>query len=157
MVNMGMPVGYLLNGNYSQETNLQLIIEGRSEVGHQFLTGVATNESQNDTITQADIEKLAKTVAYALENNMMLPQNFLGIGGLKIFRDLIYLMRGLMKADHRFYKTKGLYDFPQKRIWTQLKMKFLGTLISLPLVNKKKKLQMNQAIIKPYQKVIDRK
>ena len=32
---------------------------------------------------------------------------------MKIFRDLIWMMRGLMKADHEFYKAHGMYDFPQ--------------------------------------------
>ena len=39
----------------------------------------------------------------------------LGVYGMKIFRDLIYIMQGLMKADHKFYKEHGIYDFPQKQ------------------------------------------
>lgn len=155
-VNMGMPVAYILNGNYEKESNLKLVIEGRSEVGHQFLVGIATNESQDDEVTRAAIVKIAKTMNYALEHKMLLPQNFLGIGGMKIFRDLIYIMKGLMKADHRFYKAKGFYDFPQKKIGMRLKMQLIGGLMSLPSVKKKMKSQMNQAIIKPYQKVIDK-
>ena len=35
---------------------------------------------------------------------------------MKIFRDLIYVMcRGMMKADHKFYKEHGIYDFPYKQ------------------------------------------
>jgi len=33
---------------------------------------------------------------------------------MKIFRDLIYSMRGVVGDDHRFYKKHKLYDFPQK-------------------------------------------
>ena len=33
---------------------------------------------------------------------------------MKIFRDLIYSMRGVVGDDHRFYKKRKLYDFPQK-------------------------------------------
>ena len=32
-VTIGMPVGYLISGNYSRETNLQMILEGRAQVG----------------------------------------------------------------------------------------------------------------------------
>jgi len=39
-VTMGKPTGYLISGNYPAETNLQVIIEGRSEVGGNFLAGL---------------------------------------------------------------------------------------------------------------------
>ena len=44
-VTMGMPVGYIVNGNYSAEKNLQTVIEGRANVGGNFMCGVATNEN----------------------------------------------------------------------------------------------------------------
>jgi len=39
---MGMPIAYLLAGNYAAEPNLRMVLEGRSDVGHQFLVGVAS-------------------------------------------------------------------------------------------------------------------
>lgn len=48
-----------------------------------------------------------------------------------------------------------IYDFPQKQIGTILKMKLVGTMISLPSVQKKMKGKMNEIIISPYQKVIE--
>ena len=86
-VTMGMPVGYLISGNYSLETNVQTIVEGRAQVGSNFLAGVATDESDPD----GQIDQLAKTLCYALENKYVPPQNFYGVGGMKIFRDLIWL------------------------------------------------------------------
>ena len=97
-VTMGLPMGYLVSGNYSEEFNLQMIIEGRAEVGNNFLAGVATDEVSPDT----EIDKLADRLEYALENGYVPPQNFYGVGGMKIFRDLIWLMQGMMKADHKF-------------------------------------------------------
>ncbi len=47
---------------------------------------------------------------------------------MKIFRDLIWIMQGMMKADHKFYKEHGFYDFPQKQKGTILKMKLVGML-----------------------------
>ncbi len=54
--------------------------------------------------------------------------NFLGgVGGMKIFRDLIFGMRGgVVRDDHRFYKERKLYDFPQKDIKNQLFNIFMG-------------------------------
>ncbi|MCQ2151036.1 MAG: hypothetical protein MJY46_04145 [Bacteroidales bacterium] len=56
---------------------------------------------------------------------------------MKIFRDLIFLMRGLMRADHRFFKSHGQYDFPQKKFGTSMNMYLVGSLMH----NQKLKLQ----------------
>jgi len=85
----------------------------------------------------------------------MQPQNFYGVGGMKIFRDLIFQMRGLMKADHRFFKAHGQYDFPQKNRGTILKMQLVGALMSSPAIRAKMGNQMNEGMIAPYRKVLE--
>ena len=151
-VTMGMPMGYLISGDYSKEFNLQMIIEGRAEVGGNFLAGVATDETDPDTA----IDRLAKTCVYAIKYRYVQPQNFYGIGGMKIFRDLIYLMQGMMKADHQFYKQHGQYDFPQKKKGTLVKMYLVGALISSPKIKAKMGNKMNEGMLAPYKKVLER-
>ncbi len=80
---------------------------------------------------------MAAKLSYALEKKLTQPQNFYGVGGMKIFRDLIYLMRGMMKADHKFYKEHKQYDFPQKQKGTLIKMYLVGMLISNPKIKGK--------------------
>ena len=82
-------------------------------------------------------------------------RNFCGVGGMKIFRDLIYVMRGMMKADHRFYKAQGQYDFPQKKVGIILKMYLVGALISSPKIKSKMGNAMNEGMVAPYRKVIE--
>ena len=82
-------------------------------------------------------------------------KDFLGVGGMKIFRDLIYVMRGLMKADHKFYKENGIYDFPQKQVGRIILMQLVGGLMALPSAQKQAKKIMGEAIVMPYQKIID--
>lgn len=151
-VTMGMPIGYLVSGDYSREFNLQMIIEGRSQVGSNFLAGVATDEADPDR----QIDQLAENLRYALAARYVPPQNFYGIGGMKIFRDLIWQMQGMMKADHKFYKKHGQYDFPQKKWPTMLKMYLVGALISSPKVKAKMGNAMNEGMIAPYKKVLDK-
>lgn len=151
-VTMGMPMGYLISGNYSEEFNLQMIVEGRAQVGSNFLAGVATDEINPDE----DIDKLAANLEFALSNNYVPPQNFYGIGGAKIFRDLIWLMQGMMKADHKFYKAHGQYDFPQKKRGTMIAMYLVGALVSSPKIKSKMGNMMNEGMLMPYKKLLDK-
>lgn len=150
-VTHGTPIAYLISGDYRYEPNLRMIVEGRSEVGGNYLCGVATDEGD----TASEIQTLAESLVFAMDKKLSRPANFYGVGGTKIFRDLIYIMQGMMKADHKFYKEHGIYDFPQKQKKRILQMKLVGALISMPSVQKKMKGQMNQYIIGPYQKVVD--
>jgi len=150
-VTMGMPMGYLVSGDYSREMNLQMIIEGRAQVGGNFMAGVATDESDPDR----EIDRLCKNLDYALENRYVPPQNFYGVGGMKIFRDLIWLMQGMMKADHKFYKAHGQYDFPQKKRGTMIKMYLVGALMSSPKIKEKMGNKMNEGMLMPYKKILE--
>ena len=149
-VTMGMPMGYLISGNYSEEFNLQMIVEGRAQVGGNFLAGVATDETNPD----AEIDKLAASLEFALNAGYAPPANFYGIGGMKIFRDLIWTMQGMMKADHKFYKAHGQYDFPQKNRGRMIAMYFVGAMLSNPKIKAKMGNMMNEGMLMPYNKVL---
>ena len=150
-VTIGMPMGYLISGNYSKEMNLQTIVEGRAQVGGNFLAGVATDEQDTDR----QIDRMAVQLLYALNHKHTQPQNFYGVGGMKVFRDLIWLMQGMMKADHKFYKAHGQYDFPQKQWPTMLKMYLVGALLANPKLKSKMGNAMNEGMLMPYRKVLD--
>lgn len=148
-VTVGMPVGYLVSGNYSKEYNVRTVVEARSETGGNFLAGVATDERD----TGGQIDSLCKSLCFSLETKHVAPQNFWGVGGMKIFRDLIYQMRGMMKADHKFYKKQGIYDFPQKKKLTSMKMYLVGALLSNKKILAKMGNKMNEGMIAPYEKL----
>ena len=147
-VTEGMPFAYIVNGDYQNEDNLKTIIEARAEVGHNFLAGVCTNKiSMMSTIDR---------LVYAMKNNYVQPRNFYGVGGMKIFRDLIWIMRGIMKADHVFYKKHGVYDFPQKQRGKMMLMCFLGAMIRNKKIKAKMGNKFNEGMIAPYKKVINK-
>jgi len=150
-VTMGMPMGYLVAGDYSKEFNLQMIIEGRAQVGGNFLAGVATDEFDPD----GGIDRMASALDYALNQRYNPPQNFYGIGGMKIFRDLIWTMQGMMKADHKFYKAHGQYDFPQKNRGRMMAMYLVGAMLANPKLKSKMGNKMNEGMIMPYKKALE--
>lgn len=149
-VTAGKPTAYLIDGEFSQEENLRLILEARSQVGENFLAGIATNEGVGVDTTGTCADKLA----YALTHRMAVNENFYGVGGKKIFRDLVYEMQGMMQADHRFYKEKHLYDFPQKKLGTILFMKLIGLLSNAPLTKKRVQPKITEGMLMPYEKII---
>jgi multimeric flavodoxin WrbA len=150
-VTMGTPFGYLVEGDYSKEENLRLLLEARAQVGGNFLAGVATDEGD----MEANIGRLAETLSYAMETRYTPPQNFLGVGGMKIFRDLIYMMRGLMRADHKFFQSHGQYDFPQKQWKTSWKMYLVGWLMRNKKLHAKAGGKFTEGMTAPYRKVIE--
>ncbi len=147
---VGMPVGYLISGNYGAENNVRTVLEARSETGGNFLAGVATDEADTDK----QIDTLAKTLTFALETHHTAPANFWGVGGTKIFRDLIYQMRGMMKADHKFYKKQGIYDFPHKNKGKTMLMYAVGAMLSSEKILSKMGNKMNEGMLMPYEQIL---
>ena len=151
-VTMGKPVGYLVEGDLSREENLRMLIEARAEVGGNMLAGTVSSERDPDRET----DRLVRELAYAMEKGYALPANFFGVGGMKIFRDLIYQMQGLMREDHRFYKAHGFYDFPQKkraRVWG---MYLVGGMMRNEKLKKKIGGKMTDGMLLPFKAVVDK-
>lgn len=150
-VTMGRPVAYLVSGNYSDETNLKLILEGRGEVGGNFIAGIVSDEADTDY----NIDVMAEILAYSIKSGFNKPANFLGVGGSKIFRDLVYQMRGMMRADHKFYKEHNQYDFPQKHKLISMAMYLVGAMLGSDKIRAKMGNKMNEGMLMPYKKILD--
>ena len=75
---------------------------------------------------------------------------------MKVFRDLIWLMQGMMKADHKFYKKHKQYDFPQKKWYKMVAMYAVGALLSSPKLKVKMGNAMNEGMLQPYVKVLEK-
>lgn len=149
-VTMGMPFGYLVSGALSAEKNLQLLMEARAQVGGNYLAGIASDEFD----MASSVDKMAASLSWSIENQYTQPANFYGIGGMKIFRDLIYEMQGLMRADYKFYKTHGQMDFPQKHKGRIAAMYLVGGLMKNQKLKAKMGNKMNEGMIAPYKKVL---
>ena len=154
-VTMGKPTAYLVDGELDKEENLRMIIEARSQVGGNYLAGVAVNENGGEDGSSDEIRVCAADLAYALENQMMVNENFYGIGGMKIFRDLIFEMQGMMKADHQFYKKHHFYDFPQKKIGKIMMMQAVGALMRMPAGKNQLQSKMTEGMLMPYEKLLN--
>ena len=151
-VTMGMPQGYLVDGDLSAESNLMTLMEARAQVGGNYLCGIASDTADTDR----QIDALADTLEYAVMHHYTQPANFYGVGGMKIFRDLIWQMQGLMQEDHRFYKKHGFYDFPQKKLPMMLGMYAVGSMMRSPKIKKKLNGKMTEGMMLPYKKIVEK-
>ena len=143
----GKPFAYLVNGDLRGEENLRTVLKARADVGHSFLAGFASDAES--------IRDVSLRLAYALEHGYNPPRSFYGVGGMKIFRDLVWLMRGMMREDHLYYKAHGLYDFPQRRWPRMLGMSVLGALLRSPRVRRMIGDRMNEGMLAPYKKILN--
>ena len=149
-VTMGKPMAVLVSGNYEAEENLKTLLEARAETGGNFFCGAASDETDPD----AAIDRVAARLAYAIRTGHSRPANFWGVGGRKIFRDLIWQMQGMMRADHRFFRAHGQYDFPQKKPGRMLAMYAVGAMNSSETIRKKLGARMTEGMLLPYKRVL---
>ena len=144
----GKPFAYLINGDMSREDNLKTVLEARASVGHSFLAGFASDADS--------LRALSLRLSWALEHGYNPPRSFWGVGGMKIFRDLVWLMRGMMREDHLYYRAHGLYDFPQRRWPRMLGLSALGVLLRSRRLKRLIGDKMNEGMLAPYKKVLEK-
>jgi len=109
----GKQVAFLLSGPLRQIANLREILQAFAEWQKANLAGIVTDE-QDSAMTDRLIDSLAARAMEFARGNYVMPPTFLGVGGMKIFRDDIWgRLRFVFQADHRFYEENGYYDFPQ--------------------------------------------
>ena len=61
----------------------------------------------------------------------------------------------MMKADHRFYRDHGQYDFPQKQKGKIMMMYLVGAMLASPKIKAKMGNKMNEGMVMPYKKVLE--
>lgn len=146
-------VAYLLSGSLRNEHNLREVLEARADVSGMYLLDIVTDEDE-DTILKLDL--LNEKIEYYMLFNPERPASFFGIGGMKIFRDVVYEMRSLMVEDHKFFKREKLYDFPKRRFIINTLLIIPAKLLKRPKIIKKIAPKLSKYLISMYKKVIEK-
>ena len=136
---VGKQMGYIISGPLSQNANLIQIIEASSTVRQDAIhVDMITDECENSAEIDAQLQSLAeRLISYSVKGYIK-PQNFLGVGGHKIFRDNIWgRLRMVWQADHRYFKKHGKYDFPQKDYKIRIMTAIMMLLTKIPKFRKK--------------------
>ncbi len=152
----GKQIGFIISGPFSQIPNLREIFQGWIETNKSNNVDFITDESQDAGTIDGLLTMLAKKSVEYANANFVSEATMLGVGGSKIFRDGIWSgMRFPFRADYKYYKKHGLFDFPQKHrksIFLSKLMLFLSRSKRFRKeVNKRMKSQMAQ----PLKTVVD--
>jgi multimeric flavodoxin WrbA len=112
---------FLAEGPISALGNLRETLQAYVEWQGGNLLDFLSDEVESTEKLDALIDAAAVRSSAALAAGMKRPASFLGVGGMKIFRDDIYdELRIVFKGDHRAYKKEGVYDFPQRKLLKRL-------------------------------------
>ena len=135
----GKQLGYIISGPLRQNPNLIQILEASSTARqHANHVDIITDECENSAEIDALLQSFAERLVSFAEKGYVRPQNFLGVGGHKVFRDNIWgRLRPIWQADHRYFKEHGLYDFPQKDYKIRVLTPILMLLTGIPGIRKK--------------------
>jgi multimeric flavodoxin WrbA len=151
----GKQFGFLISGPLSQVANLREILNAYVEWQNSNLVDIITDESHNPSHIDRAIEGMAERLVQFADEGYIRPATFLGIGGMKIFRDDIWgSLRVVFKADHRAYKKSGIYDFPQKRLLRNIFVRILWLVTGIPWIYKKMMNNFKKFMIMPYRRVL---
>ena len=154
---MGKHTCYLVAGHLSQVPGVRQFLEGKDHVGRENSMGIISDEEPDSSRLETMLIDCAGRIDRAVRAKYQKGNNFLGVGGMKIFRDLIYGMRGVVRDDHRFYKKRKLYDFPQKNIPNQLFNLFMGVAFMFKPVRLQAYLRMKPLYIQQHKRLVDSK
>jgi multimeric flavodoxin WrbA len=152
----GKQIALVVSGPLSQEPNMMEVFRGFFEFQGANLAGAVSDEG----VSSEDIDRLLdqlmrQSLTYAL-NGYQRPQTFLGVAGMKIFRDDIYgRLRTIFPADHEAYKKNGLYKtFPQVDFNTMMMNTFGMPVLNLPPIRKKFDKMIKRQMVAGHKQVV---
>jgi len=153
----GKQVGYIVEGPLAHLPNLREVLVARATIGKAHLAGIVTNESGDPDEIDAALGALASQSVKFSEQHYRSPDTFPEVGGRKIFRDEIWGgMRAVFKADDRYFRSHGLYDFPTKNYPERIGTRLFSLFLDIPGIRKNVEKNMVANMIRPFRETIEK-
>jgi len=153
-----MQIAFLLSGPFAQLPNLQEILSAYAQYQLANLAGIVTDEGGDSLRLDELLGDLAGRLVELAGQGYVQPVDFLGVGGMKIFRDEVWgMLRLVFQSDHRYYKQHGYYDFPQKDFKTRRMNFFMMLMTKIPAFKKKFLKMIEKEMVKPLKNVVANK
>ena len=142
---VGKQFAFVISGPLTHLPEMRETYEAWTELQQSNLAAFVSDEACGSDGSSSDswggdagvldvvLDQLAERMVRFAESGYVRPRTFLGVGGMKIFRDDIWSeLRVVFRADHRAYKKLGFYDFPQRRIGHRILMGLAWFVTGLP-------------------------
>jgi hypothetical protein len=153
----GKQIGYLVAGPLMQLANLRQILEGYAECEQANLVDIVTDECNSSQELDQILESFAGRLIDKAVAGYVRPPTFLSVGGSKIFRDAIWAsLRVVFQADHKYYRSHRLYDFPRRSLKTRITDRILTWLTKIPSFRREFLKRMKKEMIVPLEKVLEK-
>ncbi len=154
----GKQIGFIISGHLSQIPNLREILMGWNETNQSNTVDFVTDESQNSEEIDSLLHAFALKSINFSEISFVNEITMRGVAGRKIFRDEIWSsLRFPFRADYKFYKNHGFFDFPYKKRKSIFISKLMLFLSRSKGFRKEVNKRMIPSMITPIKKIIDEK
>ena len=152
----GKQMAFIISGPLRQIPNLREILSAFTEWQQANLVDIITDEDADSATIDALLSDIAGRVVRSALEDYVKPVGFLGVGGMKIFRDDIWgRLRFAFQADHRFYEANGLYDFPQDDERAIAMNRTMFELTSKPEMKEKIRKTMRENLVAPMKHIVE--
>ncbi|MDK2916955.1 MAG: hypothetical protein PWR25_1512 [Euryarchaeota archaeon] len=149
----GKQVAYLVDGPLGHLTTLREVLTGLAVAEGANLAGIVSSEPGGDT--GAALHALAERSVRLSVWGYVAPPTFPAVAGHKIFRDEIWGgMRAIFKADDRYYRQHGLYDFPTRDYRKRIITRATSFAMAIPAVRRDVVKNMPAYMIRPLERAI---
>jgi multimeric flavodoxin WrbA len=153
----GKQMAFLISGPLSQLPELRTVYKAWMELQGSNLVAFVSDEAESPAALEATLDSLAERLIRLAQGKYIEPRTFLGIAGMKIFRDdLLGGLRIVFRADHKAYKRMGFYDFPQRNILRIVLVRLGWFITGLPLIRKRFPKMIKDQMTKPYKKILQK-
>ena len=150
---VGKQVAFVVSGPLSLLPELRDTYEAWIEMQRSHLAAFVSDEGGDSGVLDRTLEQLAERLARLSQTGYIKPRTFLGVAGMRIFRDDIWAqLRVVFRADHKAYKRLGIYDFPQRKILKRVVMSLAWMVTGLPLIRSRFPSMIRTQMIVPMRK-----
>ena len=141
----------------AQLATLRQMLEAYAAGEGANLVGIVTDEGGDSTDLDRLLDGLAGRLIDFAAAGYFRPPSFPLIGGRKLFRDEIWSdLRSVFRADHRYYKRHGLYDFPRRSLKARITEAIFTPLLLIPAFRREFRKRIKEQMVKPLQRVIEK-
>ena len=150
---VGKQMAFVVSGPLSLLPELRDTYEAWIEMQLSHLAAFVSDEGADSAVLDRTLEQLAERLVRLSRTGYIKPRTFLGVAGMRIFRDDIWAhLRIVFRADHKAYKKLGFYDFPQRKILKRAVMGLAWMVTGLPLIRSRFPSMIRTQMIVPMRK-----